>query len=305
VRARGWLALANLAVATALAGCVVPPAVSPDAGARVVEAVASISAWGSIVAQLGGVHVHETSIVRNPSADPHDYEPTPADGRAIATARLLVVNGIGYDGWASKAAAANPDPDRHVLDVGELVHVRTGGNPHRWYSPADVATVADAITATLQRIDPPDAPYFAARRAAFETPALAPYHRLIGAIRAAYGGTPIGASESIVAPLAGALGLDLLTPPSFLRAISEGNEPSAADKSAIDRQIATGRIKVYVVNRQNSTPDVAAQVRAARARGIPVVSVTETLTPSTATFQDWQVAQLSALEAALRQATGR
>ncbi|MDQ1746388.1 MAG: zinc/manganese transport system substrate-binding protein [Frankiaceae bacterium] len=296
-------ALCSLALAAS--ACAVAPAHPAASRPRVVEVVASISAWGSILAQLGGVHVHETAIITNPNADPHDYEPTPADGRTIAAARLLVVNGIGYDGWASKAAAANPDSGRRVIDVGEVVHVPTGGNPHRWYSPADVTTVADAITAALQQVDPADAPYFAARRTAFETQTLAPYHRLIGAIKAAYGGTPIGASESIVAPLAAALGLDLLTPPSFLRAISEGAEPSAADKSVIDRQIATGRIKVYVVNVQNSTPDVTAQVRAARARGIPVVSVTETLTPSTATFQDWQVAQLSALQAALRQATGR
>ena len=293
------------ALALAAAGCVVAPPLPAASGARVVDAVASISAWGSILAQLGGAHVHETSIIRNPNADPHDYEPTPADGRAIATARVLVVNGIGYDGWASKAAAANPDPNRRVVNVGKVVHAGDGGNPHRWYSPYDVGRVADAITAALQAVDPADASYFALRRKVFETQGLASYHQLVAAIRATYAGTPVGASESIFSPLADALGLDVLTPAAFLRAISEGAEPSAADKATIDAQIAGRRIKVYVVNRQNSTPDVAAQARAARARGIPVVPITETLTPSTATFQDWQVAQLRALQAALHEATGR
>jgi len=59
-----------------------------------------------------------------------------------------------------------------------------------------------------------------------------------------------------------------------------------------------------VFNSQNSTPDVRAQVDAARARGIPVTSITETLTPPTATFQDWQVAQLQSLQAALAEASG-
>ena len=90
-----------------------------------------------------------------------------------------------------------------------------------------------------------------------------------------------------------------------MKAVSEGTEPSAADKSTVDAQISQKRIKVYVFNSQNSTPDVAAQVKAARARGIPVISITETLTPATASFQDWQVAQLQALQAALHQATGR
>lgn len=297
--------LALIGVAGTLSGCVIAPSLPADTGARVVDVVATISAWGSILGQLGGAHVHEHSIITNPNADPHDYEPTPADGRAIATARLLLTNGIGYDRWATRAAAANPDSHRVDLDVGRLVGVRTGGNPHRWYSPRDVATVADAITAGLKRIDPADAAYFDERRTAFETHGLAAYHRLVAEIRAAYGGTPIGASESVVAPLADALGLDVLTPPSFLDAISQGAEPTAADKSTVDRQIATGQIKVYVVNRQNGTPDIATQVAAARARGIPVVPVTETLTPATATFQDWQVAQLEALRDALRQATGR
>lgn len=288
-----------------LAGCTIAPSLPADADGRVVNAVATISAWGSILAQLGGAHVHETSIVANPNADPHDYEPTPADGRTIATARLLVTNGIGYDTWANRAARANEDPHRVDLDVGKLVGVRAGGNPHRWYAPADVAKVADAMTAALKTIDPADAAYFEQRRTAFETQGLAGYHRLIGEIRTAYGGTAIGASESIVAPLADALGLRLLTPATFLRAISEGADPSAADKSTIDEQIATGEIKVYVFNRQNSTPDVAAQVVAARAHGIPVASVTETLTPPTASFQEWEVAQLRALRDALRQATGR
>ena len=134
---------------------------------------------------------------------------------------------------------------------------------------------------------------------------LGPYHRLIAQIRAKYAGTPVGASESVFAPLAQALGLRLSTPASFLRAISEGSDPAAADKVTIDHQIATKSIKVYVLNSQNATPDVAAQVAAARKRGIAVTAVTETLAPAGASFQDWQVAQLRALAAALSRATGR
>src|SRR5664280_1406076 len=116
---------------------------------------------------------------------------------------------------------------------------------------------------------------------------------------------PARPSESIFSPLAAALGLSLITPPSFLKAISEGTDVSPADKATIDQQIATGAIKVYVFNSQNSTPDVAAQVTDAKQRGIPVSALTETLTPATASFQDWQSAQLVTLQAALHQATGR
>ena len=274
-------------------------------GTRVLAVAASINAWGSILAQLGGSHVQATSIIRNPDTDPHDYEPTPADGRTIARAQVFVENGIGYDSWAAKTVAANSDSAGTVINVGKLVGVPASGNPHRWYSPGDVDKVADAITAALQKADPADARYFAGRRSAFENADLAEYHRLIADIRAKYAGTPVGASESIFAPLADALGLDLVTPASFLKAISEGTDPSAADKSRIDQQISARLIKVYVFNSQNATPDVSAQVAAAKQAGIPVSTVTETLAPAGARFQDWQVAQLRALEAALDQALGR
>jgi zinc/manganese transport system substrate-binding protein len=271
----------------------------------VVSVAASINAWGSILSQLGGSHVHETSIITNPDTDPHDYEPTPGDGRVIAQSQLFVENGIGYDSWAAKSLAASPDSSRLVINVGDLVHIPDGGNPHRWYSPTDVNAVADAITADLKKLDSADGSYFDAQRQAFGTAGLATYHRLIRQIQTTYAGTPVGASESIFAPLAKALKLNLITPPSFLKAISEGTDPSPSDLSTINAQISGKQIKLYVFNSQNATPDVAAQVKAARVAGIPVSTVTETLSPAGANFQQWQSAQLRALAAALHQATGK
>lgn len=299
-----------LSVGIGLSGCATSSA-STGGGStaggpgKVLQVAASINAWGSILSQLGGTHVHATSIITNPDTDPHDYEPTPADGRVIADSKLFVENGIGYDPWAAKSLAASPDSSRQVVDVGKVVHVPNDGNPHRWYSPTDVETVADTITADLKKLDPGDASYFEQQRQTFENTGLASYHQLISDIKATYAGTPVGASESVFAPLSDALGLDLVTPPRFLQAISEGTDPSPQDKSTIDAQIATKQIKVYVYNGQNATPDVAAQVAAAKHQGIPVTTITETLSPAKATFQQWQSTQLQALQTALQQATGQ
>jgi zinc/manganese transport system substrate-binding protein len=301
VFAAGTAVVAVAACATSSAG---HEAGAPGGG-KVIEVAASTNAWGSILAQLGGTRVHATSIISNPDTDPHDYEPTPVDGRTIAGAKLFVENGIGYDTWAAKAIAASPDSARIVIDVGDLVGVSEGGNPHRWYSPSDVEQVADEITADLKKADPAGATYFDSQRQAFEHTGLARYHQLINDIKTRYAGTPVGASESVFAPLAEALGLDLITPASFLKATSEGTDPSAADKATIDHQISARAIKVYVFNSQNSTPDIAAQVSAAKKVGIPVSTVTETLSPAGANFQDWQSAQLQALQTALRAGTGR
>ena len=269
-----------------------------------IHVVAAENFWGSIAAQVGGNRVQVTSIITNPATDPHDYEPNAQDARTIAGAQMVVVNGVGYDPWAPKLVAGNPVGGRVVLTVGNLVGVKPGGNPHRWYSPANVRQVANAIVADYTKLDPKDAAYFRAQRTTFETKGLAEYNTLIATIRRKYHGVAVGASESIFAPLAQALGLRLITPYAFLKAISEGTDPTAADKTTIDRQIAKKEIKVWVFNSQNSTPDVARLTEAARKRRIPVATITETMTPATASFEQWQVRQLKALAAALARGTG-
>jgi zinc/manganese transport system substrate-binding protein len=264
--------------------------------------VAAENFWGSIATQVGGSRVHVQSVITNPDTDPHDYDPSAADARSLANANVVIENGIGYDPWVSKLLAAEHATGRRVVNVGDVVGVADGGNPHRWYNPADVHTVIAAIVAAYDAADPDDAAYFAAQQKNYETTGLAQYTGIINRIKTAYAGTPVGASESIFAMIAPALGLNLLTPPTFLRAISEGTDPTSADKTTIDNQIKTHAIKVYVYNSQNATPDVQAQVDEAKAAGIPVTTITETLSPATATFQDWQVAQLTALQSALKAA---
>jgi zinc/manganese transport system substrate-binding protein len=295
--------LALLLAAGVMSACATSPAASP--ASTVINVVAAENFWGSLAGQLGGTHVSVTNIINSPDADPHDYEANAADGRAIAAAKLAIINGVGYDPWATKLVDANPSPTRTVLTVGDLVGAADGDNPHRWYNPDNVRAVIDQITADYKAIDPASAAYFDDRHNAVLTTDLKVYFDTINQIKATYAGTPVGASESIFAMMAPALGLNLITPPSFLTAISEGTDPSASDKATIDAQINNKQIKVYVYNSQNATPDVQAQVDAARAKGIPVTTITETLTPAGSSFQDWQVAQLNALKQALAQATGR
>jgi zinc/manganese transport system substrate-binding protein len=294
-----------LAVVLAVAGCGTTPAHSNGSVGGVIPVVAAENFWGSLAAQLGGERAAVRSIIDNPDADPHDYEAGAADGRAMVAARLTLVNGVGYDTWASRLTQSSPDKQRIDLVVGDIVGAKPGDNPHRWYNPADVRTVIDQVTAAYQKLDPAHADYFAQRRDTVLNTNLRDYFALIDQIRTAYAGTPVGASESIFAMLAPALGLDLVTPGRFLTAISEGNDPTVADKETIEAQIRNHRIKVYVYNTQNATPDIQAQVAAATAAGISVTAITETLVPAGSSFQDWQVAQLTGLRQALATGTGK
>ena len=302
---RPVLAAGLLATVTILgAGCG-SKSTSAAAPSGVLQVVAAENFWGSIASQLGGSRVQVESVITSPATDPHDYEPTAADARTLAGAQLVIENGIGYDPWAEKLIAANPASGRIVLNAGDLLGIKPGGNPHRWYSPHDVQRMIDAIVRDFAKLEPKNSSYFARQKTRFEASGLAQYKGLIATIKRKFHGVPVGASESIFAPLAQSLGLRLLTPPTFLKAISEGADPTAADKTTIDRQVAGKQIKVWVFNSQNSTPDIKRVTDAASRRGIPVTTITETLVPASASFQDWQSRQLRALAAALAQATGR
>jgi zinc/manganese transport system substrate-binding protein len=300
------VALGAALLATGVAPTVAGAAPRTRAGASgsTLTIVAAENFWGSIVKQLAGAKANVASIITNPATDPHSYEAKPSDERTIAGARYVILNGIGYDPWAQKALDANPSSGRKVLVIGQLLGFREGDNPHQWYSPDSVQRFIDRVTSDLQALDAKDAGYFAARRATFLNVGLAQYHAQITQIRATYAGTPVGASESIFAPLAAGLGLNLITPPTFLKAIAEGTDPTAADTETVDQQVKTRQIKMFVFNSQNSTPDVQAIVKEARAEHIPVTTVTETLAPASATFQAWQVSELAALRAALARAAG-
>jgi zinc/manganese transport system substrate-binding protein len=267
--------------------------------------VAAENFWGSIAAQLGGSKVAVQSIIVNPNTDPHSYEPSAADARTMASAQLAIVNGIGYDEWASHLLGADSSGGRTVLDVGNLLGLKQGENPHQWYSPAHVHAVLNQIVGDYDKLQPAHAGYFAHQKSLFETVGLTRYNELINQIRTRYAGVPVGYSESIFQPLGEALGLKLLTPYSFAKAIAEGAEVTAQDKQTVDRQASNREIKVWVFNSQNVTPDVQRVNELARNAHIPIATVTETLSPASTSFEQWQVAELERLLNALHEATGR
>ncbi|HLQ14494.1 MAG TPA: zinc ABC transporter substrate-binding protein [Candidatus Eisenbacteria bacterium] len=296
--ATGWLvAVVGALVVMAISACGLGTGSSASGGK--VEVVAVENFWGSIATQVGGDHAHVTSVIVNPATDPHDYEPTPADAKLIAAAKYVIVNGAGYDSWAPKLLAANPVSGRIVLAVGDFIGKKEGDNPHMWYSPKYVERVVDRIASDLTALDSGDASYFEQQKTAYKTTGLKAYHDTIDAIKTKYTGTPVGATESIFSYMATDTGLDLITPSDYLKAISEGTDPSPSDKATVLQQIAGKKIKVFVFNTQNSTPDVGSLVDRARAQGIPIARVTETLAPANVSFQDWQTNQLKELLAAL------
>jgi zinc/manganese transport system substrate-binding protein len=274
------------------AACGAPSAARSGA----IQVVAGENFWGSLASQLGGSKVNVQSIVTDPNTDPHEYESSTTDARAFADSDLVILNGAGYDDWGKKLLAANSSAHRQVVDVAGLLGRKVGDNPHFWYQPDYVVRVADAVTARYKSIDAGDSGYFDQRRADL-TAALKPYEDKIASIKKRFSRAPIGATESIFVYMAGALGLNLISPPEFMNAIAEGNDPSASSVAAFHDQIAANQIKVLVYNVQTSTAVTTNLRKLASSHHIPSVGVSETM-PAGSSFQDWQLAQLQGLDAA-------
>ena len=287
---------AGLAAAAVLAGCGTPQApVTPG----LVKVVAGENFWGNIAGQIGGRHVQVTSILSNPNTDPHEYEADVASALAVAEARLVIANGAGYDDFLSELIGATTNAGRIVVTVQAVLGMYGPDvNPHFWYDIPRVPRVAAAIEAALARLDPPDAKLFAANLTAFDA-SLRPIEAVIATIRRRYPGAPVAYTERVPGYLLQTAGLTVVTPPGFAAAIENGNEPSAGATAQMFQLITGHATKVLLYNAQAVSP-VTQQVRAlARQSGIPVVPVTETMPPSSGSYQAWQLAQAKALLNAL------
>lgn len=265
-----------------------------------VKIVAAENFWGSLASQIGGSHVQVISIVSDPNADPHEYETSTADAQAVADANYVIVNGAGYDNWAIKIINAEGNPNQKILDVASLLGKKEGDNPHFWYDPAYVNQTVRQMYSDLVSMDPPDREYYGRQYADLNS-SLGQYDARIGEIKRQFSGARVAATEDIFVYLANATGLDLISPPEFMGAVAEGNEPPARSVVEFQKQLQDRgeNVSVLVYNKQTVTPLTQVIKSMAVRQGIPVVGLTETIQPPGLPFQDWMNAEIVSLQDAL------
>jgi zinc/manganese transport system substrate-binding protein len=258
--------------------------------------VAAENFYADIVRQIGGDRVEVTSILNNPNQDPHLFETTPTVVRQIAAAQIVIFNGAGYDSWMGKLLESAPRADRTVVAVAELVNKKEGDNPHLWYEPTTMPTVARALASAFSRSDPAHAADFAARLQAF-IGSLDRVNRKIEEIRARYAGVAVTATEPVFGYMASALGLKMRNE-SFQRAVMNDTEPSAREIAAFEDDLKEHKVKLLLYNKQASTKLTQGMLDLAHRSNVPVVGVTET-EPMGMSYQDWMLSQLEDLQKAL------
>ncbi|MBP0596556.1 metal ABC transporter substrate-binding protein [Herbaspirillum sp. LeCh32-8] len=157
-----------------LAGLSLAAGVSATAAERI-PVVASFSILGDIVANVGGERIAVTTLV-GPDEDAHVFQPAPDDIKSVSRAKLVVVNGLGFEGWMERLAqSANyrgaivtasagikarerADDEHEGHDdhdhAGHDHHHHGKDDPHAWQDPQNVVVYARNIAAALAKLDP-------------------------------------------------------------------------------------------------------------------------------------------------------
>jgi zinc/manganese transport system substrate-binding protein len=293
--------LRGFTFACATLGACTPHAADRSVGegpsASGVRVVAIERVYGDLAQQLGGPGIDVTTILNSPTADPHAYEPTPRDADAIAAADVVIENGLGYDAFADKLIAASPHAGRVVLVVGTLGGHRIGDNPHVWYEVRSLRRFVDALATELARRLRGEGPAISRRHDALRA-WLARFSERLSAIAAHHAATSVAITEPVFDYVLRAANVRIATPVSFSHAIEEGNDPAPQDVDTMRALLATRRVAAFVYNSQTVEPATTRLLDVAKAAGVSIVAVTETL-PADEKTQTWIDREVSNLERAL------
>jgi len=264
-----------------------------------IVAVGAESEYADVISQVGGEYVQASSIMSNPSTDPHTFEASIAVAREVGSAQLVVQNGVGYDSFMDSIESATPSSGRTVINVQRLLKLADSTpNPHLWYDPATMPRVADAVATVLSVIQPAHRAYFMANAAAFKA-SLGELTAAIASFKAAYGGVPVATTEPVADYLLSAAGADNLTPWTFQADIMNGVDPSPQNIAAQHGLFTGHEVKVFLYNQQVTDTLTQSFITLAKQNHIPVVGVYETMPVPGYDYQTWMLTVVQDLRKAV------
>jgi zinc/manganese transport system substrate-binding protein len=264
-----------------------------------VTVVASTNVYGDIAKQIAGDRAEVTSIISDPDQDPHSYEANAQTQLSLSKARVVIENGGGYDDFMDKMSAGNTSAK--VLNVVDLSGHKAppGGelNEHVWYDFPTMEKLAAQLATTLSEVDSANRSTYAANAATF-TGKVKELEATEAAIKSGHNGAGAAITEPVPVYLLTACGLVNKTPGDFSEAIEEGTDVPATVLQETLGLFSGKQVKLLAYNQQTSGPETEKVLAAAKANGIAVVPVTETL-PTGNDYLGWMAANLAAIRSAL------
>jgi zinc/manganese transport system substrate-binding protein len=306
-RSTGVVGVGVLAVMMAVSACGSSAQSSPGSSAvssgapTSLSVVASTNVYGDIVKQIAGDKVKITSIISDPDADPHSYEANSRTQLELSKADVVIENGGGYDDFVDTMLKTAKNNDAKVLNVVDISgkEAPAGGdlNEHVWYDFPTVEKLVTEVVTALSAKDPADASAFSAGADAF-TQKVKTMESTEASIKAAHAGAGAAITEPVPLYMLEACGLVNKTPAEFSEGIEEGTDVSAGVLAQTLALFSQKKVAVLAYNEQTSGPETEKVLAAAKAGGVAVVPVTETL-PAGKDYPTWMTGNLSAIQTAL------
>lgn len=291
-------ALTAAAIALTLAGCSSSSSAGSDDGT--VRVVASTDVYGDIATTIGGDAVHVTSLMTDPAQDPHSFEASAQNQLAVSKADVVIENGGGYDDYMQNLVKGAENSGVKVLNVVDLSGKKPVDgelNEHVWYDFPTVQKFADALTAALSAADPSQKATFERNASAFGEK-LSALEATEAQLKSTYAGEGVAITEPVPLYLLDAIGLVNKTPEKFSEAIEEENDVSPIVLKDTLQLFSGHQVKLLAYNEQTTGAETEKVLAAAKAAGIPVVPVTETL-PEGMHYIGWMSGNLDAVKGAL------
>ena len=215
-------------------------AACPASAAERLNVVASFSIIGDFVRNVGGDRVSVTTLV-GPDSDAHVYTPTPADAKKIADARLIFVNGLGFEGWLRRLVQSSGSKAKIVTASNGISPLRLGSaaDPHAWQSVNNAKVYVANISLALSAADPASAEQFMKNTQAY----VEQLDALDREVRDAVAKLPpdrrkVISTHNAFGYFAAAYGVAFIAPVG----VSTESEASARDVAAIITQIKAAKI---------------------------------------------------------------
>ena len=293
-RAAACIAAAGLVAAMGACGSRESAGTASSNALGTLNVVASINQWGSVASEIGGSRVKVTSIINSTAVEAHDYEPTSADIAAMAKADVIIVNGAGYDSWATKAASSTK---AQVVNAAESGGKHDGDNPHVWFSAAVRTAAAKAIAAAYRHSDAAHAEEYTKQLKTWQDKEKT-LESAIAEAKQRLDGKKYAATESVAAYLADDLGLTDATPAGYAQAVANESEPASGDVTAFSKLLQAGSVALLVVNTQESNSTTKQLTTAAGQGDVQVVELTEQMPKHYSTLTDWMTALVASFATA-------
>lgn len=259
--------------------------------------VAAENFYGAIAKELGGPYVKVISIISNPNQDPHLFSTSPSTAKALANANVIIYNGVDYDPWMPKLIGVNSSPKMTIINVGNLVQVEAGANPHLWYNPTYMQILAHNITEKFIQLDPTHSTFYQANLNRF-TQKNDQLLSDIDDIASSYSNVPVTATEPVFGYMASLLGLRMLHV-NLQWQIMNDADPSPQSIKSFDDDLRQHKVRLLFYNNQVIDSLTEQFKKTAQLSNIPIIGVSETMPEQFKTYYQWMRSEVNDVKSTL------